>query len=786
MTPIGLVGRTVLIASLFALAGCPDDGDNGKNALVDTQTVAPGGECQAGGIRVLAGVDDNRDGVLDQAEIDSSQLVCNGVDGNSGSTALVNTTTVPPGQICEFGGIQIDSGIDDNNNGTLDTAEVDNSDVICNASSALFQLQLLHFSDIDGPGGADDVRVFSALVDGFRKQFPNNTLVLSSGDNYIPGPEFFAAEDPSLAGVLGVPDVGRAHIAWLNALGVQASVIGNHELDQGPETFAGIIGADGSWSGALFPYLSTNIDFTGVAELAALTAADGQPVQANTVAGSATVVVNGETLGIVGASAPSLASITSTGALVVSPSDAADVAALAAEIQPAVDALISAGIDKIILLAHMQQIAIEQQLAGLLSGVDIIVAGGSNTILADANDRLREGDAAADSYPLNLTSSSGEPVMLVNTDGDFRYLGRLLITFDDNGLLLPGSVDSVISGVYASDRVPSNAFQQIPFIDQITDTLEAVLVAKDGNVLGLTDVYLDGRRNQVRRQQTNMGDLTADANLWLAQQADATVQVSLKNGGGIRSDIGQALQPPGTNDPQDVVFLPPAANPSSGKPEGGISQLDLETVLRFNNGLTLLTVTAAELADIIEYAVSASDPGATGASPGQFPQVAGMRFSFDPAQTARDSASGDTNQASASIDGDRLRNLAIVDGDGNVIDQVVADGAVAGDVNRTFRMVILDFIASCVGVDPNASSCGDGYPLKGLNAPDRIDLVDAGTDPGNSDFADAGSEQDAFAEYLQALFSATAFDVAETAPLDDNRIQNLSIDGKADTVFPAP
>jgi 5'-nucleotidase/UDP-sugar diphosphatase len=39
----------------------------------------------------------------------------------------------------------------------------------------------------------------------------------------------------------------------------------------------------------------------------------------------------------------------------------------------------------------------------------------------------------------------------------------------------------------------------------------------------------------VRTEETNLGDLTADANLWAAKQEDASVQVSIKNGGGIRT-----------------------------------------------------------------------------------------------------------------------------------------------------------------------------------------------------------------------------------------------------------
>ena len=647
-----------------------------------------------------------------------------------------------------------------------------------------FQLQLLHFADVDGAGGADDVEKFSALVDGFRERFPENTVLVSSGDNLIPGPEFFAAGDDDLAGVLGEPGNGRAHIAWLNAMGVQASALGNHDLDASPEDLAELVSTDGLWGGANFPYLAANVDFTG-SDLDGLVVDDGEPARGGAVAGSATVLAGGEVIGLVGAAVPTLPRITNTSGLTITPAtfDAsvdADLDALAAEIQPAVDALGAEGVNKIIVLAHMQQLAIEQALAERLENVDIIVGGGSNTILADGNDRLRDGDAAADVYPLSFTSPSGEPVLVVNVDGDFRYLGRLVVEFDDAGVIDPDSLDPAINGAYATDLVQF-PFSPLDGVVDVTLALEGVLLEKDGNVLGVTDVYLEGRRSEVRTEETNLGNLTADANLAAARAFDATVQISLKNGGGIRNEIGQALQPPGTNDPADIQFLPPEANAAIGKPAGGISQLDIETSLRFNNGLTLLTVTAAELADIMEHAVSATTAGAT---PGQFPQVAGMRFSFDPDQPARDSTSGDTNQSLATIDGDRLRNLAIVDAAGNVVDQVVDDGTVTGNSNREFRLVILDFIAKCVDVP--GEDCGDGYPLNGLANANRVDLEDENLPAGSATFAAAGSEQDALAEFLLTNFpdAANAFTDAETDPVDDERIQNLAVPGQTDTVVP--
>ena len=148
-----------------------------------------------------------------------------------------------------------------------------------------FTLQLLHASDMDGSAGAlGNVENFSAILDGFRDQFPGNTLVVSSGDNYIPGPRYFAAGDEATSPALGVAGNGRGDIALLNAMGFQASALGNHELDQGTRAFAGVIGFEaengGVYPGAGFPYLSSNLAFDTDEHLAGFVTRDGQDVLA--------------------------------------------------------------------------------------------------------------------------------------------------------------------------------------------------------------------------------------------------------------------------------------------------------------------------------------------------------------------------------------------------------------------------------------------------------------------------------------------------------------------------
>ena len=651
-----------------------------------------------------------------------------------------------------------------------------------------FTLQLLHAADMDSAVGAlENVDNFSAMLDGFRRQFPNNTLVLSSGDNYVPGPRYFAAGDDVNDALLGISGNGRGDVAFLNAMGFQASALGNHELDLGTAAFASVIGSetdDGrTYIGAMFPYLSANLDFTADENLAHLVVPDGQEAMlvGGSLARSAVVTVGGERIGIVGATTPTLASITGAGAIAVAPDDIFDVDALAAIIQGAVDELVDQGINKVILLSHMQRINIEQTLATRLEDVDLIVAGGSNTLLADETDRLRSGDAAHDTYPLTYRAADDAPVLLVNTDGDYKYLGRLVVRFDHAGRVIPDSVDPYLSGAYATDRQGGQAFtgQPIPEVSRVAESLRSVLVARDGNIIGRTDVYLDGRRATVRTQESNLGNLTADANLWLARQVDPDVQVSLKNSGGIRDAIGLVVQPPGTTDPAEVQFLPPSANPATGKLQGDVSQFDIQGALRFDNGVVIVPLTARQLVEVIEHTIAADGIGSTPS--GGFPQVGGMRFSFDPEAPS----------------GQRIRSLAVIDGSQNVSDRVVEGGELTGDPKRVIKMATLNFLANG----------GSGYPFP-VPQPGRIDfsgesgqynphdadfpdsnangVIDepvAAADPGLSDAFALGKEQDALAEYLSHFHAEIPFNQPETTPLHDQRIQNLGIPGKTDTVF---
>jgi len=249
----------------------------------------------------------------------------------------------------------------------------------------------------------------------------------------------------------------------------------------------------------------------------------------------------------------------------------------------------------------------------------------------------------------------------------------------------------------------------------------------------------------VRSEETNLGDLTADANLVYARTIDPTVVISLKNGGGIRSQIGSV----------DVVSgakNPPLANPSANKPEGGVSTLDIENSLRFNNSLSLVTVSASKLKELLEHGIALYP------NQGRFPQVSGVAFSFDLTKPA----------------GSRILNLTIEDSQGRDLDVVVRGGSLVGNPARTFRMVTLNFLAGG----------GDSYPFPTDAAANRVDLFSS-TAPltGAATFSGDGTEQDALAEYLKSRHATpqAAYSQGDVPPAGDLRLQNLA--SRGDTVL---
>jgi 5'-nucleotidase len=249
---------------------------------------------------------------------------------------------------------------------------------------------------------------------------------------------------------------------------------------------------------------------------------------------------------------------------------------------------------------------------------------------------------------LTATGADGKEIPVVTTAGDFKYVGRLVVTFDAEGNVTevdPGSSLVRVAGGDNPDAVEPDPTIQAEVVDPVVNYTAAIA----SNQIATSEVALEGRREPgVRTQETNEGNLMADALLWQANQLAAEaglgpVQVALQNGGGIRNNT-----------------LIPA---------GPITEFDTFSIAPFANFVAVVpNVPAAQFKEIMENAVS-SIPTADG----RFAQVAGFSFVFDPAGTAQvlDEAMAVTTP------GTRVQEIKLDDGTMIVQDGAVVEGAPA-------------------------------------------------------------------------------------------------------------
>ncbi len=451
------------------------------------------------------------------------------------------------------------------------------------------------------------VGLFADLIDRQRNASSTDfDLLVTAGDNYLSGPQFQAS--------LSLPDGQQFYDAKaLELFNIDVGGIGNHEFDFGPDVLARFIDPEGDGTG-FRPFVSSNLIIPDNNPLKGL-------IQPSTIV---TKTVNGvqERLGVVGVTTPLLRSISSPedvetiGDVVGTPG----FAALANQVQTEVDKLTQQGINKVVLVSHLQNINEEKALAGLLKDVDIIVAAGSDTRLANPDDPLLPltGETPVPSYPLvydsntgtqvnSLAAVTGEPVLIVSTDGEYKYLGNLQVEFAD------GRVTSILEPESGPKRNTSldGLTPRQDLVEQVQNPVAAFVDRLKQTPVGVTNVPLDSIRTNVRAKSTLAGSLIADAVRDAARDGAESVGldpenilVGIQNGGGIRNDRR---------------FLPGDT----------ISEFDTFDVLPFSNFVSVVTdITASELLEILERAVSGQTAPDVGGG-GQFLQLSGLEVVYD-------------------------------------------------------------------------------------------------------------------------------------------------------------
>ncbi len=457
-----------------------------------------------------------------------------------------------------------------------------------------------------------------------------------------------------------------------------AHIFGNHEFDFGPDFTARFVKAFQTNGVLVQPFLSSNLDFDSTPSFDGLIngneVIEGYSTNGEVVAHSAIVIdeVTGQRFGIVGATTPSLNSISSPGSVMVTTTNITDTATL---VQTEVDRLTGKGVQKIIFVSHLQSLTNDEDLISRLSDVDLAVGGGGDELLTNPNapgtvNQVIPGEVESvnGDYPKEITDADGQTVYLVTGVGQYKYVGRLDVEFGADG-----EVTQVINEttyprmvIPSDDAANANLSTRLPdlnaddvveqnknVVDSVITPVESCLAALGEPLIGL-EVVLDMRRSEVRTKETNGGNSIADSYLWVYDEyattnnlpaRDATV-IGMANGGGIRIDN----------------FLPTDQNVP-----GTMSRKDTRDNLPFGNLVAVVSdVTPQEVKQTFERAAS-SLPG----QGGQFLQIAaGLKVTYNISNTAQ-AVDGDAEQITQA--GSRVVSIELSDGT-----KIVDGGAVQG------------------------------------------------------------------------------------------------------------
>ena len=503
-----------------------------------------------------------------------------------------------------------------------------------------FALTILHNNDgesklLPDEGSDPGVARFVALMKQLQAGASGTGVItLTSGDNFLASQE------------LGVSLSREGPIYDSIALSgiYDAMALGNHDFDLGPDFAARFI----TGFTPAVPFLSANLDFSGEPSLQAL-------VDSGLVAASTIIETGGERIGVIGAVTPMLPNISTPRNVVVSD--------VLTAVSGEAESLGAQGVNKIILVSHLQDVAEEMELVSMLSNVDVVIAGGGDDLLRNEGDTCMPDEEPVAPYPIWVDDADGTGVPIITAPGGYRCIGELNVTFDAGGNILTAEGQSVGVGF---DVEPDPGVQAA-----VIDPLTAAVSVIDSEVIGTSEVDLDGRRASVRTTASNEGNLLADALRATATNLAAAFgspvpDVAVQNGGGIRNDA--------------VISA------------GDITTGDTWDIAPFRNFVVVGEISREVFHVLLEQAVDRI-PGAGG----QFAQASGYTLTYDPAAPAREIAR-DGDCSLTGNPGERVREVVLDDGT-----VIVTNGEVVpGD---PVVLATIDFLADG----------GDCYPLADIS-----------------------------------------------------------------------
>lgn len=367
---------------------------------------------------------------------------------------------------------------------------------------------------------------------------------------------------------IGTMTKGEGIIDIMNAVGYDLAIPGNHEFDYGMDTFLALT------EKANFQYLSCNFNKAG------------EPVFAPYVIKE----FDGVKFAFVGVTTPmTLRSSTpryfmdENGNFIYGFLQDETGEQVYAAVQKAVDDARAEGANYVIVLAHMGNEAecapwMYSDVIANTTGIDVWLDGHSH-----------------DSDQVVMQNKDGVDVIRSGCGTKLASIG--VLTFGTDGTVTAGLMDwnqSVAAPVlFGLQNAGADAVKAET--EELNEVLQTVVAktAVDLYINDPTEVTEEGKPVRIiRRAETNLGDLCADAYLDQSGEAD----IAFVNGGGIRVQLNA----------------------------GDLTLNNILTVHPFGNSLTVIEVTGQQVLDALEWSVH-SLPGEFGG----FDQVAGLTFEYD-------------------------------------------------------------------------------------------------------------------------------------------------------------
>ena len=323
------------------------------------------------------------------------------------------------------------------------------------------------------------------------------------------------------------------------------------------------------------------------------------------VENAVTLDVGGEKIGIVSALAMDTPETASPGPNVIFQDD---IDSLKADVQELTDQ----GVNKIVALTHVGYLR-DQDFAKEVPGLDAIVGGHSHTLLGDM-------EGAEGPYPTMVAGPDGTEVPIATAYAYSKYLGHLTLTFDDNGILTKAEGQPVLldNSVPEDEAIAARVKEMAAPIEELRQ-----------KVVAETAAPIDGDRSSCRVKECEMGNLVTDA--MLERVKDQGITIAIANGGGLRASIDQ----------------------------GPVTMGEVYTVLPFQNTLATFQLKGADVVTALENGASQYEESA-----GRFSQVAGLKYTVDPAAEP----------------GSRISDVMVMaDGDWKPIDPAATYGVVSNN-----------------------------------------------------------------------------------------------------------